>query len=110
MKEKEIRLTPEEIDYLLKGTIDWEDLSARTERPLRRTIDLAVPKNVSGSLSHEAWVRSEQSARDDNERDDGNDQDDEVDQLPFWSGTKVYILLSVMGCITLGTWVYFVFA
>ncbi|MGE4273382.1 MAG: hypothetical protein AB7E31_11000 [Desulfitobacterium sp.] len=109
MKEKEIRLTPEEIDYLLKGTIHWEDLSARSEGPLRSTIDPAVPKDASVSLSHEPRVRSKFTAQNDPEPDK-NDLDDEGDPTLFWSGTKVYILLSVMGCITLGTWAYFVFA
>jgi len=43
-------------------------------------------------------------------------EDDSLDSLEpeeeelFWSGTKVYVLLSLVGVITLGTWFYFVFA
>lgn len=40
---------------------------------------------------------------------------DEIDEIlpgekPVLSGPKVYVLLSMMGCITIGTWLYFVFS
>lgn len=96
MKEKEVRLTSEEIDYLLKGTIHWEDVSSRVDGTLRKPIDKA-PKKDFGL-----------------ERKEDIEDPFEVDLFeedhPFWSGTKVYILLSLMGCITLVTWAYFVFA
>lgn len=190
MKEKEVRLTSEEIDYLLKGTIHWEDISTRVDGPLRKPIDKAVKKdfglegkegfkaterNSFGSREtgetrgtrgisepgetrelrnfgdsrgfRETWdakgakgIRETNEARgteearerpfssgasrnfltrtsfDFNEDYKGVDHEQEgIEDLfeedhPFWTGTKVYIVLSLMGCITLGTWAYFVFA
>ncbi|SHN53076.1 hypothetical protein [Desulfitobacterium chlororespirans] len=137
MKEKEIRLTSEEIDYLLKGTIHWEDIASRTAGPLRKSVDPGTKEAESGDylkkpsfkdieqtkVPERGPFNSEGQGRNfnHNEKDresfnfkEDTDEDFAEDFLaedqPFWSGTKVYIILSLTGCITLGTWAYFVFA
>ncbi|HHY25635.1 MAG TPA: hypothetical protein GX523_02565 [Desulfitobacterium dehalogenans] len=154
MKEKEIHLTSEEIDYLLKGTIHWEDIASRTAGSWRKPMgtgskgsesrdflrkapfkDIEETKDFGQStietkvsernpFDEKAFERSfnnqenkhEGFKRDSNEdkaNEDflGNINEDFFErEQPFWSGTKVYIVLSLMGCITLGTWAYFVFA
>lgn len=98
MKEKEIHLTLEEIDYLLKGTVHWEDIAPRATGPLRKPMNMGAGGKEAANFAGEA-----------NFAGDMKGDFFEEDQ-PFWSGAKVYIILSLMGCLTLGTWAYFVFA
>lgn len=83
MKEKEVRLTVEEIDYLLKGSIHWDDIESRVGAPLRKPLE---PKYEKRPL--EKAIASE----------------------PLLEGNTVYWVLSGVVFITLGTWAYFVFA
>lgn len=139
MKEKEIRLTSEELDYLLKGTIHWEDISSRGEAPLRKPVD-APSKRDDRAEDFRTRIKNQNQGWDkdytknlkghnkDHNKDYSIDVEINYDQKfleeeqsleenwsfeearPFWSGSKVYILLTLVGGITLGTWAYFVFA
>jgi hypothetical protein len=156
MKEKEIKLTAEELDYLLKGTLHWDDIAWRGESSLRKpfeqefkqgksedfkgklraenpaiehsSFDL-LDKNSSDTLNHYYHGDNESAVQVSNEATpfprkrvfedkwpldqdifmDDEELDIEEEEETFWSGTKVYILLSLVVCITLGTWAYFVF-
>lgn len=99
MKEKEVRLTVEEIDYLLKGSIHWDDIELRVEAPLRKPIE---PKKDSVEKARVSERLPEESALKDSLHDPAFSQ-------PFLQGNKVYWLLSGVGFLTLGTWAYFVF-
>lgn len=100
MKEKEVRLTGEEINYLLKGSIHWDDIEGRVEVPLRKPIEpiRKPPEEARGSehLPEESVIKDLR-------------QDPAFPQ-PFLQGNKVYWLLSGVISITLGIWAYFVFA
>ena len=146
MKEKEINLTVEELDYLLKGTLHWEDIAWRGATPLRKPLEQqtifnlhpkAYPKELkqesqedqnyhtsssyAGNSSQEVAMEAapfpkKRVFEDKWPLDKDIFEDDSLDSLEpeeeelFWSGTKVYVLLSLVGVITLGTWFYFVFA
>lgn len=114
MKERKIYLTPEEINYLVKGTIHWEDVKGRVDATPRKPIEsrghkgleepilprkkedvqppFAEENNVYWKLAG-VLPRSEQDVRE-----------------PFLEGNNVYWILAGVGMITLGTWIYFVFA
>ena len=116
MKEKEIHLTTEEIDYLLKGTIHWEDILKRENAPFRKPMDKSLDtaaKTISKPRDFLANPPAEHQEMDifsDFDYNPADDIDSYEEEQPFWSGAKVYILLSLTGTITLGTWAYFVFA
>lgn len=100
MKEKEVRLTVEEIDYLLKGSIHWDDIEPRVEVPFRKPIE---PKKDSQEKAIVSERLPEESVLKDTRQKPAFSQ-------PFLQGNKVYWLLSGVGFITFGTWAYFVFA
>lgn len=100
MKEKEVRLTVEEIDYLLKGSIHWNDIEPRVEVSLRKPIE---PKRDSPEKARVLERPPEQSVRIDSHQDPAVSE-------PFLEGNRVYWLLSGVGFLTLGIWAYFVFA
>lgn len=107
MKKKEIHLTSEEIDYLLKGTIHWEDIARREDTPFRKPMDSAANK----SHSARGFIANPSSENQEEIISQKYFVEEKIPQeaQPFWSGAKVYIVLSFMLCITLGTWAYFVF-
>lgn len=130
MKEKEIRLTSQEIDYLLKGTIQWDDILSRQQSSLRKPLDIPneqedkwkswkpeEPEEYEEPVELKGWDFRRKDYQKDNppskdfpEGDSRLQDYEEENELPFLSGTKVYLLLSFTACIVLGTWIYFVFA
>jgi hypothetical protein len=98
MKEKEVYLSREEIDYLLKGSIHWEEIETRVDTPYRKPIE---PENTKSPLGKRELL-DRLSAQ----------ETPKVTNLSksFLEGTKVLWLLLGVGIITIGTWVYFVFA
>jgi hypothetical protein len=96
MKEKELHLTVDEIDYLLKGMIHWDEIESRVDAQQRKPIEF----------------RNEE-LKDSLQAPDPRDSASRGDQIlyePFLEGDRVYWILSGVGIVTLGTWIYFVFA
>lgn len=128
MKEKHVRLTVEEIDYLLKGSIHWDDIELRVEVPLRKPIEPRVevplgkpigPKYenrplervIADEFSTEDSMLKEPRLKDSRAELDDSPLSQEVGSTkPFLEGNKVYWVLSGVSFLTLGTWIYFVFA
>lgn len=167
MKEKQVRLTAEEIDYLLKGSIHWDDIERRVEVPLRKSMEPRVEApvrkplepfaedslqalklddlKVEGSgleeglrprpprfeddlkrrgprLEEDLRLREFRFEEDFKLKDDPRLIDSEAkseDALlpqegdfakPLLEGKAVYWVLSGVSFLTLGTWIYFVFA
>lgn len=122
MKEKQVRLTAEEIDYLLKGSILWDDIEPRVEVPLRKPIEPRVEaptgKPIKSSLEDSIQdfklkdfkVESSRVEDDVNLKSDTLLSQEEDSVKPFLEGRAVYWVLSGVSFLTLGTWIYFVFA
>ncbi len=123
MKEKQVRLTAEEIDYLLKGSILWDDIEPRVEVPLRKPIEPRVEapsgKPIKSSLEDSMQDFRLKDLKVENSRIEEDvklksrkfEEDQEGDSVkPFLEGRAVYWVLSGVSFLTLGTWIYFVFA
>lgn len=113
MKEKEVRLTVEEINYLLKGSILWDDIEPRVEAPLRKPIE--PKKDPLEKAVFAETLLDEPRLKDFREKDPELAEVLQTHEItgfskPFLEGNKVYWVLSTVILITLGTWAYFVFA
>ena len=109
MKEKEVHLTVEEIDYLLKGSIHWDDIEFRVDAPSRKPIETRKQKSPleqSELGKFSAFTESERV----NHLEPTLGDSLITATKPFLQGNGVYWVLSGVGIITLGTWAYFVFA
>lgn len=103
MKEKEIELSTEEIRYLLKGTIHWQDIQEKDKHGVRSS---AIPRKQGESVPQKTETES-------NERSELNrvllgDKKGMNTHIP--EGRMVAFLLAAVGILTITTWGYFVFA
>lgn len=105
MKEKEVHLTLEEIDYLIKGSIHWNDIESRVDAPSRKPI---VTNNIKSPLVKSEHEKDPIHKQDQPYRESQSFNQSELN--PFLEGNKVYWVLSGVGIATFGVWVYFVFA
>ncbi|HVJ47572.1 hypothetical protein [Desulfitobacterium sp.] len=115
MKEKEIELSLEEIRYLIKGTIHWQDIDEKAKCAQRsstsiRKLGEPFPRKAEETQKIEI-KRSSEVER--NERFELNKVllgDRKEIRTHNLEGRHVVVLLTATGLLTLTTWVYFVFA
>lgn len=115
MKEKEIELSTEEIRYLLKGTIHWQDIEEKDKPVVRSSAILrkegeVVPPKKEETQKIEIKRSSETES---NERSELNRVllGDKKGMNPhILEGRPVAFLLTIVGLLTVTTWAYFVFA
>lgn len=114
-KSKEVWLSPEEVKYMLQGSLLWTDVSARLAMPRKTGI-----RRLGDPLARKAPGENQQEDRADNKPD--GKSDNESDNKPNekqgeTSGklvtkevlSKVAWLLGVVGTLTFLSWVYFAF-
>jgi hypothetical protein len=106
MKEKEVHLSIDEIDYLLQGSIHWNDIESRVNAPLRKPIQSIKSEGPLGKSEPKLNI----SKVEEYELDEPPQSQEWKESQPFLEGNKVYWLLSGVSILTIGTWVYFVFA
>lgn len=103
MKEKEIELSTEEIRYLLKGTIHWQDIEEKEKPVVRGSV---IPRKQGESVLQKIETES-------NERSELNrvllGAKKEISPH-ILEGRQVVFLLAIVGLLTVTTWMYFVFA
>lgn len=116
MKEKQVRLSVEEIDYLLKGSIHWDDIEPRVEVPLGKPIGPRYENRPQERIRADEPSTEDSMLKDHRSKDSGAElansslSQEEGPIKPFLEGNKVYWVLSGVSFLTLGIWVYFVFA
>jgi hypothetical protein len=126
MKEKEVRLSQEEIDYLLNGSIHWNDIETRVEAPLRRKFENPQESGSSSDKGNEPEsfltnARLDETGYDQRKAAQKPDElkidfpESELERKstlakPFLEGKQVYWVLAGVVSLTLGIWAYFVFA
>ncbi|AHF08381.1 hypothetical protein [Desulfitobacterium metallireducens] len=115
MKEKEIELSTEEIRYLLKGMIHWQDIEEK-ENPLMRNSAISRKQNesVSQKTAQDQKIEIKRSSEtESHERSELNRVllGDKQEISPhIFEGRPVVFLLATVGLLTVSTWAYFVFA
>jgi hypothetical protein len=120
MKEKEIKLSTDEIRYLLQGTIHWQDIQEKEKLGVRSS---AIPRNQGESVlkktgetrAIEIENREEKSSpeMETNERSELNHillGDKVGTSTRNLEGKSVVFLLGTVGFLTVSIWAYFVFA
>lgn len=113
LPRKEIK-NNEEKGQVLQGKSDPNEWAKRLER--MKELEKKAQEQTSKEDILGDDFRKEKNVRGQTEDfpEDNLDYDDLDDILPgeksVLSGPKVYVLLSMMGCITIGTWLYFVFS
>lgn len=115
MKEKEIELSLEEIRYLLKGTIHWQDIEEQAQ-PAQRSLAgfRKLGENRTRKLEETQKIEIEHVQEEEkNERFELNQVllgDTKRMSTHGLEGRYVVFLLTAVGVFTVTTWVYFVFA
>lgn len=96
MKEKNVWLSPEELQHLLKGSLQWIDVAPRltSSRTGIRMVSEAIPERKTASkqlepIEYNPPMEKEQS-------------------LKRLEGQPVIWLLGSVGVLTLSSWFYFV--
>lgn len=101
MKETNIWLSPEELQHMLQGTLQWIDVASRTA-PSR----VGVRKRA-GSNS-EKQVLFQQATSQEVEQVKNYLPKEEMPSLKRLEGQPVIWLLGSVGLLTLSSWFYFV--
>lgn len=96
MKENNLWLSPEELHYMLKGSLQWLDVAPRLNEPKNgfRKLREAVPQKESPRKQTE--IESTDSA-----------SQEIIQPFKGLDGQPVIWLLGSVGFLTLSTWFYF---
>jgi len=106
MKETNIWLSPEELQHMLHGSLQWIDVASRTTSS--RAGIRKLGGNISEKQSAPQHVVSSQSASRVVEQIENYQPNEEMQSLKKLEGQPVIWLLGSVGLLTLYSWFYFV--